>query len=167
MSTTTEENVDKTERDHPKYLSLIDDSEEGNDSNGNDGYLKPNNDHSRISKEGAVSLEMTHIESNSEHDVDGMVDPERPVASDEDTEAYTDEYLHPTTNVPRYEEKIKYLIMKAIGNTADENGYLMPFSKSENNYEAATTSVKSFRKKHVNLNEGMKHSIHLNSLKNF
>ena len=108
----TEGDVDGTEKDHPEYITIINDSEDGND-----GYLKPDVDSSE-NLEDAVSLEMTHIGNNLEHDVDEMLDLEDPAETDEEMESYTDEYFGPVTRDP--EQKIEYLIPKETGNEADE-----------------------------------------------
>ena len=164
----TEGQVDGIEIDHPKYL--IDHCDEENDSEHNGGYLEPEIDSFGDLEEGAVSLEMTHIENNSEHDVDEMLDLEGSLGSDEDMEAYIDEYFNSDANDSRSEQKITYSIPKEAGCELDENGYLALFGTSENNSEATTPYVQSYGTKHVNLNDGteknphmlMKHSLHLN-----
>ena len=83
----TEADVDGTERGIPKFISIFEDSEEGNNSKGNIWYQKPDIDGAGNVQENVISVEINHNGDNHEHDVHGKLDTDTPCVTNEDTEA--------------------------------------------------------------------------------
>ena len=83
----TETDVDGTERGLPKFISIFDEGEEGNNSKGNNWYLKQDNDGAGNVQECVISVEINHNENSCAHDENEKLDTNTPCATNEDTEA--------------------------------------------------------------------------------
>ena len=75
----TEADVDGTERDIPKFISIFKDGEEENNSKGIDSAGKV--------QENVISVEINHYENSCDHDENEKLDTDAPITTNEVTEA--------------------------------------------------------------------------------
>ena len=119
-----QEHTHETEKDHPNYISVIDDNGEGKKETGNRA--------SRNSQESNILPKDTHTKDNIQREEDGYMDPVSNNAgsstqgSQHACNAYDNGYLNLFGTNSNYEQK------------CDDDGYLEPTEEHE--YETATTS---------------------------